>query len=44
MRFHVVNNITTHVVNNFVPHWKDRYLASNVYIKDVNANKTIPIG
>lgn len=31
-------------MDNFIPHWKDRYLAANVYFKDMNNNKTIPIG
>ncbi|KAI9276032.1 Metallo-dependent phosphatase-like protein [Sporodiniella umbellata] len=39
-----VANITTDTVKNFVPHWKDRYLAANVYLKDVNSNKTVQLG
>lgn len=31
-------------VDNFIPHWEDRYLAANVYFKDTNNNKTVPIG
>lgn len=40
----IVNEITQDVYQNFVPHWNGRYLTSNVYIKDVNNNKTVPIG
>ncbi|KAL1931515.1 hypothetical protein VTP01DRAFT_9658 [Rhizomucor pusillus] len=40
-----VNSVTQDVYENYMPHWNGRYLASNVYIKDVNNdNKTIPIG
>ncbi|CDS10063.1 hypothetical protein LRAMOSA02740 [Lichtheimia ramosa] len=39
-----VNEVTEDVYKNFMPHWKGRYLASNVYFKDVNNNKTVPIG
>ncbi|KAG0182861.1 hypothetical protein DFQ28_000030 [Apophysomyces sp. BC1034] len=39
-----VNAVTEDVVKNFVPHWKGRYLAANVYFKDLHNNKTIPIG
>lgn len=39
-----VNDVTVDTVDNFIPHWKDRYLAANVYFKDVNNNKTVPIG
>ncbi|KAG1453948.1 hypothetical protein G6F56_007440 [Rhizopus delemar] len=39
-----VNNITVDTVKNFIPHWKDRYLAANVYFKDAHSNKTIQIG
>ncbi|CEP08451.1 hypothetical protein [Parasitella parasitica] len=39
-----VNDVTVDTVKNFIPHWKDRYLAANVYFKDTINNKTIPIG
>ncbi|KAI8386932.1 Metallo-dependent phosphatase-like protein [Blakeslea trispora] len=39
-----VNEITANTVKNFIPHWKERYVASNVYFKDVHTNKTTPIG
>lgn len=39
-----MNDVTQDVVKNFRPHWKDRYLTSNVYFKDLNNNKTVPIG
>lgn len=39
-----VNDVTVDTVENFIPHWKDRYLAANVYFKDINNNKTVPIG
>ncbi|KAI9267432.1 Metallo-dependent phosphatase-like protein [Sporodiniella umbellata] len=38
------NDITIDTVKNFIPHWKDRYLAANVYLKDANSNRTIQIG
>lgn len=41
---HLVNEVTEDVYKNFMPHWNGRYLASNVYFKDVNNNKTVPIG
>lgn len=40
----LVNDVTMDVIKNFVPHWKNRYLTSNVYFKDLNNNKTVPIG
>ncbi|KAF7729993.1 hypothetical protein EC973_003406 [Apophysomyces ossiformis] len=39
-----VNEVTADVVTNFVPHWKGRYLAANVYFKDLHNNKTVPVG
>ncbi|KAL0145449.1 vacuolar protein [Mucor lusitanicus] len=39
-----VNDVTVDTVDNFIPHWKDRYLAANVYFKDIHNNKTVPIG
>ncbi|KAG1444367.1 hypothetical protein G6F56_010330 [Rhizopus delemar] len=39
-----VDNITTDTVKNFIPHWKDRYLSANVYLKDTQNNKTVQIG
>ncbi|KAG1494835.1 hypothetical protein G6F46_008057 [Rhizopus delemar] len=39
-----VNEITIDTVDNFIPHWKDRYLCANVYLKDVQNNKTVQIG
>ncbi|KAI8645414.1 Metallo-dependent phosphatase-like protein [Parasitella parasitica] len=39
-----VNDVTVDTVENFIPHWKDRYLAANVYFKDITNNKTVPIG
>ncbi|CAO3675668.1 unnamed protein product [Rhizopus microsporus] len=39
-----VNNITVDTIKNFIPHWKDRYLAANVYFKDLHNNKTVQIG
>ncbi|KAI9029778.1 nucleoside phosphatase family-domain-containing protein [Phycomyces nitens] len=39
-----VNEITLDVHKNFVPHWKGRYLAANVYIKDATNNKTVQLG
>ena len=39
-----VNDVTVDTVDNFIPHWKNRYLAANVYFKDINNNKTVPIG
>ncbi|ORZ01086.1 Metallo-dependent phosphatase-like protein [Syncephalastrum racemosum] len=38
------NEITQDVYHNFVPHWRGRYLTSNVYIKDAHSNQTVPIG
>ncbi|KAI8388326.1 nucleoside phosphatase family-domain-containing protein [Radiomyces spectabilis] len=38
-----VNNVTIDVVNNYIDHWKGRYLAANVYFKDLHTNKTVPI-
>ncbi|KAI7870933.1 Ser/Thr protein phosphatase family protein [Spinellus fusiger] len=39
-----VNKVTLDIQKNFVPHWKGRYLAANVYIKDANNNKTVQLG
>ncbi|EIE78950.1 hypothetical protein RO3G_03655 [Rhizopus delemar RA 99-880] len=39
-----VDNITTDTVRHFVPHWNGRYLAANVYFKDLQTNKTTQIG
>ncbi|KAI9278393.1 Metallo-dependent phosphatase-like protein [Phascolomyces articulosus] len=39
-----VDEITENVYKDFMPSWKGRYLASNVYFKDINNNKTIPLG
>ncbi|KAL0076793.1 nucleoside phosphatase family-domain-containing protein [Phycomyces blakesleeanus] len=39
-----VNEVTLDVHKNFVPHWKGRYLAANVYIKDASNNKTVQLG
>ncbi|KAI7850210.1 Metallo-dependent phosphatase-like protein [Circinella umbellata] len=39
-----VDEITESVYNDFMPSWKGRYLSSNVYFKDINNNKTIPLG
>lgn len=39
-----VDNITTDTVHHFVPHWNGRYLAANVYFKDLQTNKTTQIG
>ncbi|RUS23865.1 Metallo-dependent phosphatase-like protein, partial [Jimgerdemannia flammicorona] len=39
-----VNDVAQDVYKNFAPKWKGRYLTSNVFIKDVTANKTVPIG
>ncbi|OAD02635.1 hypothetical protein MUCCIDRAFT_128322, partial [Mucor lusitanicus CBS 277.49] len=38
------NAMKIYTVDNFIPHWKDRYLAANVYFKDIHNNKTVPIG
>lgn len=38
------NDVTQDVFDNFAPYWKDRYLTSNVYIKDLNNNETVSIG
>ncbi|KAI8142505.1 Metallo-dependent phosphatase-like protein [Fennellomyces sp. T-0311] len=40
----IVDEITENVYNEFVPHWNGRYLSSNVYFKDMNNNKTVPLG
>ncbi|KAI9316020.1 Metallo-dependent phosphatase-like protein [Dichotomocladium elegans] len=39
-----VDTITDDVYTNYVPHWRGRYLTSNVYFKDMNSNKTVPLG
>ncbi|KAI8979381.1 Metallo-dependent phosphatase-like protein [Mycotypha africana] len=38
-----VDDITNDTLRNFIPHWKDKYLAANVYVKDANTNVTVPI-
>ncbi|KAI9498507.1 Metallo-dependent phosphatase-like protein [Zychaea mexicana] len=39
-----VHEVTEDVYNSFMPSWNGRYLASNVYFKDINNNKTVPLG
>ncbi|KAI9495704.1 Metallo-dependent phosphatase-like protein [Zychaea mexicana] len=38
------NDVIEDVYYNFMPNWRGRYLASNVYFKDVHSGKTVPFG
>ncbi|KAI8884051.1 hypothetical protein K501DRAFT_248623 [Backusella circina FSU 941] len=38
------NDIIYDTYNRFIPHWKNKYLAANVYFRDINTNKTHQMG
>ncbi|KAI7856228.1 Metallo-dependent phosphatase-like protein, partial [Circinella umbellata] len=39
-----LNDVIEHTYREYVPHWNKRYLASNVYFKDLHSGKTVPFG
>ncbi|KAI8146460.1 Metallo-dependent phosphatase-like protein [Fennellomyces sp. T-0311] len=39
-----INEVIEDVYHNFMPRWNGRYLASNVYFKDLTSGKTVPFG